>query len=135
MPAVTRSSARRARVVARIQRRLIGGSRVSPRLAARRWVAVEEYSNENLRDVTRFNRRLMGYIWERMTTAADTRSAARFDRHLVRLMARFPEIVDACPEMRRMLSAAREMRQLDGQPLGRISAVYRRIGSTGYYTL
>ena len=131
----TAAAVKRARIVSRVQRRLAGGSRMSARLNARRWATMADFCQADSRRAGRFNRRMAGYVWERMATFTEPHSGVRFDRQMVRLMGRFPELVDASPDMRRVLDAARMMNSVDGRSQRRVEAVYRRIGSTGYYTL
>jgi hypothetical protein len=78
---------------------------------------------------------MAGYVWERMATMNQDGSDTRFGRRMVRLMTRFPELVDASPDMRRVLDATRMMNSVEGRSQERVKDVYRRIGSTGYYTL
>jgi hypothetical protein len=135
MAPVTRSVARRSRVVDRIQCRLIGGSRVSARLARRRMDAISSFMKENESRGSRYNRRMAGYCWERMANLHSPDAQQRFGRQLVRLMGRYPEMVDASPEVRRVMTSIWETNKLDGVVNRRLQAVRRRIGSTGYYTL
>jgi hypothetical protein len=128
-------AARRERIVTRARRSLIGGSRASPRLLCRRWESLAAFCAADSRRAGNFNRRMAGYVWERMATMNQDGSDSRFGRRMVRLMTRFPELVDASPDMRRLLDATRMMNSVEGRSQERVKDVYRRIGSTGYYCL
>lgn len=136
MAVVTRSahhmrvaSERKARAFGRACRRVVGGARSSPRLAALRWRRMANYIWESPRDYARFNRLLVGYIRKLIMDG----SIERFYCRVVRLMGHYPGMVDASFNLRRLLAGVRERNRIDGHSQVHVERVYRQMGRTSYY--
>jgi hypothetical protein len=119
----------------RVARRYSGERRGSMRLAVRRWAAMRDYTWENPRDLARFNGRMADFIWRRIGDGADASADNRFNRRSLRLMARYPAIVDSSPYLREALALIRDMNAIDGRSQRRVNAVYRQMGQSRYYRL
>ena len=121
---------RKVKAIGRVVRRMAGGARSSPRLAALRWRRMVNYTWENPRDFSRFNSHVVGYTLDRMMGSS---SDEDYTRRVMRLMARYPGIVDASDDLRRMLAGVRQMNRAEGNSQVRVARVYRQMGRTPYY--
>ncbi len=124
---------RRRDALRRVARRYSCERRGSMRLAVRRWAALRDFTWENPRDLARFNGRLSDLIWRQLADGAD--GEHRFNRRFLRLMARYPAMVDASPYVREALAFIRDMNSIDGRSQRRVNRVYRQLGQSRYYRL